>query len=744
MELVGTSVVRPDAAEKVQGQAEYVGDLEIPGMVYGKILPSPLPHAKITRLDASRARRLRGVVGVLTGDDLHGMEQYYGSDIKDRPIVALGKVRFQGEPVAVVAAVDLATAEEALELIEVEYEELPVVEDMLEALTPESALVHESNLCHEYGYEWGDVERGFAESDLVFEDTFTFPMVYHYALEPHAVIARYDDRGITVWSSAQHPFLVRAELARIFDLPLHLVQVIVPYVGGGFGSKSYSKIEPLTVALSRVAKRPVRIALSVEEAFKTVRRHAARLTIRTGVMRDGTFVARECDAYVDTGAYTDNGVRVTERIADRVPGPYRYPHLKVTSHGVYTNTTPAGSFRSIGGPQAAWASESQVDIIAAALGIDPLEIRLKNLASPGEELRKGWRPLEGDVAMGLRKAAAAIGWGSAAGGEDRETTGAPGVKRGKGIACSVANAGASPTSTALVRLHADGTATVLVGTTEIGQGSRSVMAQIVGQELQIPLERVSVLASDTSLVPYDRSTGSSRSTTLMGLAVQDAATEVRTQLLEVAARHFEASVETLVVREGGVHSGGEKATFSDLIRLKFGGAGGELLGRGYVTPGHPGGRLQESPVFWEVSIGAAEVEVDEATGSTRIVKYVSIADAGKAINPQQCEGQDEGATMQGIGHTLFEEMVYEHGQLLNPNLIDYRVPTFADVPQEFETILVENGDGPGPYGAKGLGEGGIVAVAPAVAGAIYQATGVRIKDLPLTPERVWRALNQSK
>jgi CO/xanthine dehydrogenase Mo-binding subunit len=741
MEVVGRSVIRPDLLEKATGRAVYVGDLEVPGMVYGKLLASPLPHALVKRIDASRARKLPGVVAVLTRHELQGIDPYYGSDIKDRPIVAIEKVRFQGEPVAAVAAVDLATAEEALELIDVEYEELPLVLDVMEALALGSPLVHRSNLCHQYNYGWGDVERGFAESDRVFEDTFTFPMVYHYALEPHAAIARFDDQGIRVWASAQHPFLVRAELARMFRLPLNRVQVIVPYVGGGFGSKSYPKIEPLAVALSREARRPVKLALSVEEAFKTVRRHSARCTLRTGVKNDGTFVARECLVYLDTGAYTDNGVRVTERAGDRIPGPYRFPHLKVSSNGVFTNTVPAGSFRSIGGPQAAWASESQVDIIAAALDIDPLELRLKNLVGPGEEVRKGRRPLDADLAMGLRQAAQAIGWNSQA-AIKKQGPASGGPKRGMGIACSVANAGASPTSTSIVRLHADGSATVLVGTTEIGQGSRSVMAQVAAQELQIHMEQVTVVASDTSVVPYDRSTGSSRSTTLMGLAVQDGAREVRAQLLELAARHFETSPDRLAFQEGCVVCAGEKITYGELVRQKFGGGGGELLGRGYVTPQHPSGKLEASPVFWEVSIGAAQVEVDEQTGAIRILRYVSVADAGKAINPKQCEGQDEGAAMQGIGHTLFEELVYEGGQLVNPNLIDYRVPTFADVPGEFHTILVENQDGPGPYGAKGLGEGGIVAVAPAVAGAIFQATGVRIKDLPLTPERVWKALQQ--
>ena len=739
MQVVGKSVKRVDGWDKVSGGAVYTGDIVLPGMAYAKLVASPLPHATIKRIDASRARALPGVYAVLTGAELVGMEQTYGSERKDRPIVAVGKVRFQGEAVAAVAAVDEATAEAAAELVEVDYEELPPVTDMLAALEPDSPLVHPKNLCHDYHYGWGDVERGFAESDHVFEDTFTFPMVYHYAMEPHVCIARHDGDGITVWSSAQHPFLVRDELARIFHLPLNAVQVIVPYIGGGFGSKSYAKIEPLTTALAREAGRPVRLALSVEEAFKTVRRHAARVTIRTGVKADGTFTAREVLAYVDTGAYADNGVRVTQRIGDRAPGPYRFPHLKVDTYGVYTNTTPAGSFRSIGGPQAAWACESQVDIIAAALGMDPMELRLKNLATPGEEVRRGRRPLEADLAMGIRAMADGIGWSGYQPSSPR-----PGVRRGIGMACSITNAGANPTSTAIVRLLADGSAIVLVGTAELGQGSRTTMAQIAAEELGMSIGGVRVVSSDTGVVPYDRSTGSSRSTTLMGLAVQGAAVEVRDQLLALAADHFESAPGGLSVGNGEISHGEERIGFPELVKARFDGAGGELIGRGYVSSQHASGKLTQEPVFWEVGMGAAEVEVEEATGVVRILRYVSAVDCGKAINPQQVEGQDEGASMQAIGHTMFEEMVYEDGQLLNPNLIDYRIPTFADLPDVFETILIENEDGPGPYGAKGIGEGGIVAVAPAVANAVYNATGVRIKDLPLTPERVWRALEAAK
>lgn len=733
---VGQSVRRVDTDEKLSGRAQFTGDMQIPGMAYAKLVTSPLPHARIISVDASRARSLAGVYAVLTRDELVNMETFFGSDKKDRPVVAIDKVRFQGEPVAAIAAVDLATAEAAVELVDVEYEQLPTVMDLEIALDATSEPIHESNLCHEYGYEWGDVDTAFKECDRVFEHTFKFPMVYHYAMEPHTCIASYEPDRIRLWTSAQHPFLVRAEIARLFRRQLEQVQVVVPFVGGGYGSKSYTKIEPVVTALSREAGRPVRLALTVEEAMRTVRRHAATATIRTGVMNDGTLIARDCVGYVDTGGYTDNGVRVTERISDRMPGPYKLPHVRARSYGVFTNSTPAGSYRSIGGPQAVWASESQIDIIAHELKMDPVELRIKNLVPQGEEVRRGKRPLEGNLEPSLRLVAEQFGWAS----YTPEQT-PPNIRRGIGFACSVTNSGASPTSTSLARFHADGSATIYIGSAEMGQGSRSVMAQIAAEEMRIPFEKIRVIASDTDAVPFDRSTGSSRSTTLMGLAVHDAAVDVRDQILKLASEYFETFPDQLEAEDGEVSFKGETVAFAHLVREMFGGSGGELMGRGYVTPNHPSGRLRMDPVFWEVSIGAAEVEVDTDTGEVRLLRYFSATDPGKAINPKQVEGQDEGAAMQAIGHTMFEEMLYEDGQLLNPNLVDYRVPLFTDLPEVFETVLIESGDGPGPYGAKGVGEGGIVAVAPAMANAIFNATGTRITELPLTPERVWRALN---
>jgi len=732
--------------EKVTGRARYTGDIVLPGMLHGKILRSPHAHARIRAIDPRRAEAMPGVAAVLTREDLKDVDPYYGPVVHDRPVLSIDVARYVGEPVAAVAAEDEATAETAASLVLVEYEELPSALSAAAALEARAPRLHEGpyrggderlavkpvldkNICHHERLVRGDVERGFAEADLIVEDTFTFPMVYHYALEPHTVVAHWDRAGLTVWASAQHPFLVRGELARIFRLPLASVRLIIPFLGGGFGSKSYTKIEPLVAALARKAGRPVRVAQSVTESMHTTRRHSVTCRIRTGVTRDGTLLAKACAIHLDTGAYADNGPQVANRAAQRVIGPYRIPHLQIDAYAVYTNSVPAGSFRSIGAPQSIWACESQMDVIAERLGLDPLELRLRNLLKRGELLRKGMKPLDGDMALGLRKTARALGW------RGRATP----TGRGLGLACGVTNAGAFPVSIAVVRLHADGSATVLSGSTEIGQGVRTVLSQIVAEELALPLSKVTVARGDTDAMPFDRSTGASRSTTLMGLAVQRAAREVRSQLVTVGARFLRVRAKGIVLRDGALRAGRKTMRYADVIARHFGLPGGELIGRGTVRP--PGGK-PVNPVFWEIGIGGADVEVDRETGQLRIRRYVTTADVGTAINPRECEAQDEGAAMMGLGHTLVEAIRYEDGQILNPNLIDYRVPAFTDLPDEFVTLLVENQDGPGPWGAKGMGEGGIVAVAPAVANALARATGVRVRDLPLTPERVWRALGE--
>ena len=726
LKYVGANTRRVDGYDKVTGRAKYTGDLEIPGMLYGHVLRSHHAHARIAGIDTSAAERLPGVAGVLTGRDVGDLDPHYSG----RPLIALERVRYVGEPVAVVAADDPLTAEQAAALVTVTYEELPAAVWLDAALAPDAPRVHEDregNICGHEKVRRGDVAQGFAESDRIFEHHFTFPMIYHYSMEPHGVIADYRDDGITLWSSAQHPFLVQADLGRIFGFPDSKVSLNVPYLGGGFGGKSYAKIEPLVVAASRKVRRPVRVCLSVSEAMVTVRRHSAKVRVKTGVKDDGTLVAREAEIYLDTGAYMDNGPQVAGRAATRVLGPYRIPHIHTDAYAVYTHAGGAGSFRSIGGPQSIFAGESQMNMIAASLGMDPAELRHKNLLKRGEVLRPGLRPLDVNLAGTLKRLVSASRWKTRS-----RKDGAP-----VGLACGMTNAGGQPITVAMVRLQADGAATIMAGSTEMGQGVRTVLSQFVGEELQMPLERIRMSGADTALTPYDRSTGSSRSTTLMGRAVQQAARDVKRQLLKIGAAAFGVRANEIKLMDGALVCGEARMSFAEALEKRFGAAAGELIGTGTVGPEIIKDVL---PVVWEVGMGTVELDIDRDTGAVSVADYLSVADVGKAINPIQCEGQEEGAAMMGLGHALFEEMIYEGGQLVNSNLVDYRVPSFTDMPRGFHTVLVENGDGLGPYGSRGMGEGGIFSVAPAITGALAHATGVQFCDLPLTPERVWRAL----
>jgi len=731
MKIIGTSAGRVDGIAKVTGQAEYASDITIPGMLCGKILRSPYAHARIVSIDVSAAEKVPGVRGVLTREDFRDTNPYFSGKIKDHPILALDRALFAGQPVAAVAAMDEAAAEEGLRAIQVEYETLPAVVTIKEAIADGAPEIHASgpgNICFSDKLEKGDVAAGFAEADTIVEDTFTFPMVYHYAMEPHVAIAKVDAEGITVWTSTAHPFGVQLELAHIFAYPLSSVRVIVPYVGGAYGSKSGAKIEPLVVALARKCQRPVRVAQNVAEAMMTVRRHSALCKVKTGAKKDGTLVAKEAEVFLNTGAFAELGPTVTSRTLTRILGPYRIPHIRVKSYCVYTNTVSAASFRSIGGPQTAWANESLMDVLAHRLGLDPVDFRLKNLLHRGEELKPKGKPLDADLREGLQRVTDEMGWNGPV-----TSTGA-----GRGLAFGVTDPGAPLASTSTVHVLSDGSVVLLIGTSEIGQGARTVMSQIVAEELHVSLGKIRVRPPDTAYTPYDRSTGSSRSTTVMGKATQLAAADALKQILELAMEHFEAPADAIELSDGEARAGGNGISYGELIGHHFAMQGGEIIGRGYAHSGMA--PTPSNPLFWEIGIGAVELDVDRETGEIRLRRYITAADVGKALNPLQCEGQDEGATMMGIGHTLFEAIVYGDGQILNPNLVDYRVPAFADLPETFASMFVENGDGPGPYGAKGMGEGGIIPVAPAVANAVFWCTGARIKDLPLTPETVWRAM----
>jgi CO/xanthine dehydrogenase Mo-binding subunit len=756
--VAGKEARRVDGIEKVTGKALYTGDLQLPGMAYAKILRSPVAHARLVKIDASQARQLTGVIAILTRDDIKEFNYKYGATYKDQSIVAVDKVRYVGDPVAAVLAEDAALAEEALNLIDVEYDELPKVTNIEEATASGATQVHEgdvaraelrgsvygaperfkgTNICYYLGFSRGDVGRGFAESDLVYEDTFRFQKVQHYSLEAHVNIAHYDGDKLTVWASCQDPFTLRDHLAGIFRLPLSRVRVIVPYVGGGYGGKLYVKAEPISAALSWKTRRPVKLALSVSESFKTITRHPARVTVKTGVKKDGRLVARECQVYMDTGAYADAGPRVTQKAGYRSLGPYKVPHAKVEAHGVYTNTVPAGAFRGFGALQVTWAYESQMDMIAERLGLDPLDLRLKNLLKKGDLYTAGDTPVDCDLKEGLLKVADAIGW--------REKSAKP--NRAKGISCCIKDAGGTyKVAGATVKMSSDGSVVLLTGTVEVGQGPRTALSQVVAEELSMSMDEITVAQLDTDVTPYDISTSASSSMVVMGTAVQRAAQDVKKQLLQCAAKVLKQKIEHLMLYEGKVHVGeGEGVPYGKVIVDFFGSKAGEIIGKGlYKDKRSKKAILGSTTTFWEVGWGAVEVEVDPETGVIRLLNYVSAADAGRAINPDQCIGQDEGAVMFGIGHTLMEEMVYEDGQLLNPNLVDYRVPMFEDLPQRLHTILLENRNGPGPFGSKGLGEGGLLPVASAVANAVSRAVGVRIQTLPLTPPNVWRALQAKR
>jgi CO/xanthine dehydrogenase Mo-binding subunit len=754
MKMHGYGTPRSDFAEKVTGRAEFISDLSIPGMLQGKILRSPIPHGRIKSIDTSQALGLAGVVTVLTGADVANLDVNWGLFLKDRPVIAVDRVRYVGEPVAMVAATDERIAEEALELIQVDYEPLPFVTDAHEAMAKDAPLLHDNletlkdfyfkgeakpvvgtNIYQNYRYEHGDVENAFAEADHCFEDDFEFPMVFHYAMEPHCVIASFAEDGLTVWSCGQSPTAVQKVLSRVFNLPLAKVRVISPYVGGGFGGKASVKIDPLVAALAWKAGRPVRVCLSIAESMLTARRLSAHVTVKTGVRSDGTLLGKSVRVVMNGGAYADTGPAVAIKAANRAIGPYHFPNLRLESVAVYTNTVPGAAFRSIGGPQAVWASESQMDIIAEKLGMDPVELRYRNMLKRGEHVRPDLRPIDVDMAEAMGMASQAM---------SRIEASDPNVRLSNGTALGVSDPGILPVAGLMLRLKIDGSVLVVCNSVEIGQGIREVLRRMAAEHLAQQPSAVSVLTPDTAIAPFDWGTGASRSSLMMGLAIEDAAEDIRRQLGEIAAFVFGADPATVKLRDGGVTAGDRDCSFAELLHAYYGIDSGEIIGIGRISPQSRHGSLTQAPLFWETAAGRCGIEVDTDTGEVRVRRYVSVADIGRVINRTGAEGQDEGAAIMGLGHTLFEELIYSDGQPINATMIDYHVPTIDEVPDVFATVLIENHDGPGPGGMRGMGEGAILPIAPAIANALASGFGIRVRQLPLTPERVWRALKEKK
>jgi CO/xanthine dehydrogenase Mo-binding subunit len=749
-QVVNHSIPRRDGRVKVTGKAAYVSDLRLIGMAYAKVLRSPYAHAKIIAIDKSKAESHPGVYCVVTGYDLDGLNPYYGHAVKDHPLLAIDKVRYAGEPVAAVVAVDERTAFEALEFIDVQYEELKAIFTPQEALAPDAPLLHQrqfeagalrgfegevtagkgTNICQKHQIKWGDVEEAFKNAAAVIEGDYYFPMTYAYAMEAYVAIAEVNAQEVTIYSSAQHPFMVRHDLKSIFNLPVSSVRLIVPFVGGGYGSKSYTKIEPLVAACAWKAKRPVKLQLTIEEAMLTTRSDDAYTWMRTAVDANGKIIARQAKIMMNTGAYAENSPLVVEKSTNRCVGPYAIPNVLIENMSLYTNTVPASSYRGFGCAQVTLPGESQIDELAAKIGKDPYEFRLANAAKPGEEFFPGMRPFDGTLKQDLDTAAKAIGWGKP-------------LPRGHGrtVAVSGSDAGAYPLTSTAIRVHADGSVTIMTGSTELGQGSHTILPQIAAEELGIPVDEVRVVSSDTAITPYDRSTGASRTTTLMGSAIIDASRDAIQQMVVMAADVLKVKVDEIQLVRGGVRCGEAHLNWSEVISKYYALPDGEVIGRAYIRKA---GRFAKLPVFWETAATACEISVDEETGKITMEKLATVGDVGLAINPALAEGQDIGAATMGMGIGLFEELVYEGSQLVNGSILDYRLPRFSDLPKEVELHLVQNQDGVGPYGAKGGGEASLNSMAANIANAVDRAVGVRIRQAPLTPERVWRALKEKK
>lgn len=767
MSVLGQNIPMLDAEDRVTGKVAYVLNFELPGMLVGRILRSPLAHARLVRVDPSRAERLKGVGAVLTRADFGPGKKYdgvYGRVFRDQRVVAVDKVRFVGDPVAAVAAVSEDVAEDALGLIEVEYEELPAVFDVEEALKDDAPLIHDprpqqqpvfagliqnlpggSNLCSHFKLRRGDVEHGFRESDLIFEDVFRSPAVQHVPLEPHVTVAHVSGGKLAIWSSTQMPHAIRAQMAELFRLPLSSVRVITPPLGGGFGSKGSLRLEPIAAFLALKANRPVKVTLRREEEFVTVCKHPATIHLKTGVKRDGTLVARQVTAYFNTGAYTDIGPVVARNAGSAMSGPYRIPHVKIDSMTVWTNQVPAGALRGFGVPQAVWAYETQMDMIAERLGMDPVALRRKNILRDGDLFATGEK-LEGVYYEALLdRAAASVNWNPSdawwlrKGGNGR---GKGSIRRGKGIALVIKATITPSTSSAALKLNEDGSVNVLISSVELGQGAKTVLAQIAAEATEVPLGAVSVSDPDTDVTPYDQQTSSSRTTFSMGNAVMRAAEDLKRQLREHAAGLLEVSVDDLQTREGRVEVRGSPdraLRYGDIV-VRSG--QGSLIGRGVFTT-HGGLDLETGQgigsVHWHQGAIACEVEVDLESGKVRVLALNPSVFAGRVVNPRLCELQLEGSAFFGLGQALFEEMIYdESGHVLNRNLGDYTIPSFEDIPVSLKAGLLES---EGVHDIHGVGETLLPPVMAAIGNAVCNAAGVRIKDLPITAEKLLRGIH---
>ena len=744
---VGRSVPRLESWLKVTGRAEYVHNLRLPGMLYGKIFRSTVAHGRIRSIDTSAAAAVAGVHRVVTGEDIKAIvaEPYYGPAFHDQPVLALEKVRYVGEPVAVVLAADPHVAEEAAALITAEYEELPAVYDEVEAVTSR-AIVHDAlkpagtfpdlkhlkgvkntNVALDFRLRRGDAAGAMAKAHRVFEHRFRTQQVMHTPLEPLVSAAECTERTLTIHTASQSPSFVRIEIARLLGWSENRIRVRVPFLGGGFGAKLYIKLEALVSILSLMTRRPVKISLSMEEQFFTITKHASTFRIRSGVDRDGRVIARECEVWWNGGAYADIGPRVTQKSGFTAPGPYDVQDVAIDSYALYTNLPPAGALRGFGIPQLVWAYEGHTDMIARELGVDPVEFRRRNLLREGRPQATGTVIKDAAIEKVLERTAALMEWDKAF----EKNKGH--IRRGRGIALGFKACIANTTSLAAVNVNADGSCTVYTSTVDMGQGSDTAMAQIAAEVLHIATEDVTVVHSDTDVTPFDMATLGSRSLFHTGNAVKLAAQDALGKLDELK-KELKLPADTPI---------------ADVFRKKYGMRAGSVMGVGNFippyTPPDANGQTDNATPFWMVGASGVEIEVDTETGRVRVTRLVNVADVGTPINPRIVETQLSGASIMQLGFTLFEKMLFdEQGQLRNASLAEYKIPGFLDIPAELVNEAVVSEQSTGPFGGKGVGETGTFGVSPAIANAIHDAVGVRLTELPLSAEKLWEKLAEPR
>ncbi len=750
--VVGKRVQRVEGFDKVTGDSKFIADIHLPGMLTGRILRSPYPHARIRSIDTSKAEKLRGVRAVVTAEDT--IKRPWGAFFADQYILSVGKTRYVGEEVAAVAAIDPDIAEEALDLIEVDWEPLPGVFDAEEAMRDGAPLVHDdkpNNIAMHLDLERGNVAQAFADSDIIVEDTFTSMPQWHCSIETIGSVVEYAPNGkYTIYMNTQTLFNARYRIATALGVPETDVRIIQSAVGGGFGGKSCDDNNALVCAvLARKAGKPVRVINSREEEFLAGCRPRVfmKINVKLGFKKDGRIRAKELKVIADNGAYSAKAPAITGVAAMRHDTCYKYSDVKLEAKLVYTNKIPTGAFRGFGNPSAEWAVEQAIDLGAHTLGIDPLEIARINAAEVGYVSPHGNRVTSCELKQCLDMTEKMIDW------QAKRANKAPNT--GLGLACTVHVSGKRhfgdyDGSSATIKINEDGKALILSGEGECGQGVHTAMCQIAAEELGVPVEDVEISRADTDLTTFCLGAFASRLTYVSGNAVKNAATNVKQQLFEQAAEMLEANAADLMARDGRIFvkgAEGKSVTVADVARARlFRHNGAPIVGSGSfdadsVLPDST--RFGNESGAYNYGVQAAQIHVDPQTGQVKVLQMVVASDCGTVIYPIGAEGQVEGGLAQGLGYALTEGLQIDEGRPINPNFSDYRIPSMRDMPP-LQHAFADSYEPTGPFGAKGLGELNMDPTAAVINNAIFDAVGVRVKTLPITPEKILRALKEKQ